>query len=269
MKNEKKIIYFSLIFAVLLLNVCLAEDLVPFSSNGKWGYADESMNIVISPQWDTASNFRCGKTAIVGILQEDGDFSYGLINQNGEYIVPCDYHILDNESEVLFGGEDGYYLIWDKENKLCGYYDIKYNYYCSPKYRDVDIGERTEKNIISVMDPVTRLRGYIYSDTEMAVSEFCYIETGPFIQDAAIAIALDAQWIQFIDGTRKKISDEYSVNLQIVHGVFIVTNRDYKYGLMDLNCELVTKEWYDMIYIENTDEIYGIINKEHVKIVID
>ena len=80
---------------------------------------------------------------------------------------------------------------------------------------------------------------------------------------------MDAQWIQFIDGTRKKIPDEYLVNPRIVQGMFIVTNRDYKYGLMDLNCKLVTKEWYDMIYIENTDDIYGILNREHVRIIID
>lgn len=116
----------------------------------------------------------------------------GLIYEDGQYVVPCMYRILPGEGESLFGGEEGYYIVCDDtDGLLCGYYDMKYHYFCVPKYADVDISLRNDENIISVSDALTHFRGYIYAETEERIGEFIYVETGPFHHGAVIADGLE------------------------------------------------------------------------------
>lgn len=218
-----------------------------------------SLSIVLPAQWDYAGYFRHGETAIVGLLREDGTICHGLIDGEGQYLVPCAYRILPGESESFFGGEDGYYSVYDETNEgLSGYYDIKYHYFCVPKYADVDIHLRNDENIISVSDPQTHFRGYIHAETEERIGEFIYIETGPFYNGAAIADGLDGQWIQYADGSRCAIPENYLAEHKISHGLFQVINRENgKHGLMNVQGQIVTTQWYDRIYLDLMGDFHG------------
>ncbi|MDD2649453.1 MAG: WG repeat-containing protein [Eubacteriales bacterium] len=117
--------------------------------NDKWGFANNDMDIVIPAQWDYASYFRASEVAKVGIKQADGNYLYGLIDVEGNCVVPCEYSIHEGESGAYFAGEDGYYHIYDAQSKLCGYYDIKNRFFCPPIYEDVILWFRNEKNIVT------------------------------------------------------------------------------------------------------------------------
>lgn len=237
---------------------CSAKELIPFEMNGKWGYVDSELSIVFPAQWDFATYFRHGETAIVGIAQENGKIRNGLIDVEGRYLVPCEYQIHNGESESFFGGEDGYYFLYDELNGLCGYYDIKNRYFCEPKYSDVDISFRNDENIISVEDPETHFRAYIHAETEEVIGEFIYIETGPWYNGAAIAEGLDSQYIQYANGTRMAIPDEYIASHRISHGLVHVINRkNNKHGLMNLQGVIVSSRWYDQFFVDAMGDFYG------------
>ena len=62
------------------------EVLTPHEQNGMWGYTDRTGSIVIQPQWAVAGWYRGGTAAVCST-----DGQWGIIDENGEYLVPCRY----------------------------------------------------------------------------------------------------------------------------------------------------------------------------------
>ncbi|WP_294596716.1 WG repeat-containing protein [uncultured Rikenella sp.] len=88
----------------------LHEGLAAVSPDGKhWGYADSTGRIVIPPQWSLVSDFYEGMARVVvaeslhGMVVQDIPHNIqvatpgetGLIDQNGNYIVPPEYSYID------------------------------------------------------------------------------------------------------------------------------------------------------------------------------
>lgn len=256
-KTRNTFIVVLLVLIVILFNSANGE-LIPSEQDGKWGYCNEHGKLLIPRLWDYVSEFRCGKTAKVGLRVENGNaMLYGIINREGTYLVPCEYFILAGESETYFGGENGYYLVSTPDHALEGYYDIENAYFCVPKYQAVDIHTPNDENIISVADPDSGFWGYIRTTDEKPMSDFCYIETGPWSNGAAIATSLEQQWILFRDGTRIAIPVEYNAGLEINNGYFRISDENNKYGLMNLNAVVVTEKWYDFVEIGENREFIG------------
>lgn len=68
-------------------------ELIPYFSDGLYGYADTNGNVVITPKWKHAYFFEDG-VAIVRKLKEDGRLINGLIDKHGNYIIaPAPYYI--------------------------------------------------------------------------------------------------------------------------------------------------------------------------------
>ena len=59
-----------------------------------------------------------------------------------------------------------------------------------------------------------------------------------------------------MDGTRKQIAQDYDVRSDISHGLFIVTNQNGEYGLMNIQADIVS-DWYDYIELTPMGTFYG------------
>ena len=99
---------------------------------GFWGWIDKDFNNIIEPQYIFAENFYNGKASVSKgkwIQLDNGQFdweeeSWGIINMQGEEIVPCIYDELNEicDSDNLYlahkgGWENGNYCIVDSNNK--------------------------------------------------------------------------------------------------------------------------------------------------------
>lgn len=246
-------LFLAVAMTIFVANTCAASELIPVRAQEQWGYANNELEIVIPPQWDYASYFRASKTAMVGKRQADGSLLYGLIDQAGKYLVPCEYHISAGESEAFFGGENGYYHICD--GTLQGYYDIQNDVFCEPKYAGVDIWYKNNENIISVAKTEDSGLVYINAVTGEQIGEFEYFMTYPWHKNAALCMTFDSDWIQFIDGSRTAIPAEYSIYSDISHGLFIVGDED-RYALMNLQGKIVSA-WYADIEVTPMGDFYA------------
>lgn len=233
------------------ISTAMADPLLPYRSDDKFGYIDIDMTIMIPATWDYVSYFRCD-TAIVRIDSDMEEPQYGLIDRTGSYLVPLGNHrILLEEGGAYFGGEDGYYLIFDYSTHLFGYYDIRNHYYASPKYGSIDPFFRDESsyNMLFVGSAVisnqVRTIAYINSATEDILCEYDYYEHGnPYYGKVLCMDAEGAYWIQSGDGTRIKIDNQYELDsFTIEQGLFIVRT-EQGYGLMNLSGSVVTEGNY-------------------------
>lgn len=70
--------------------------------DGLWGFVDVDNHMVIAPQWDSYSEFRDGY-APVSISAADGEYTrWGVIDTQGELVVPMEYHFLVNCGQGMF-----------------------------------------------------------------------------------------------------------------------------------------------------------------------
>ncbi|MFR7815763.1 MAG: WG repeat-containing protein [Lachnospiraceae bacterium] len=85
-----------------------------------WGYTDRTGSIVIQPQWAVAGWYRGGTAAVCST-----DGQWGIIDENGEYLVPCRYDSIwdqyscyestpfEDSNSYIGGLSDGFYIIID------------------------------------------------------------------------------------------------------------------------------------------------------------
>lgn len=241
-----------------------ADQLIPYQFDGKIGYVDENMMVKIPASWDYGSYFRNGEVAVVCTYPDAGEPRYGLINPKGTFLVPIgDHRILEGEGGDYFGGEDGYYLIFDYSSRLFGYYDIRNHYYASPKYTSIDPHFRDESvnNMLFVggvmIDGKEHSVSYINSATEDVICEFDYLEHGnPYHGKVLCEDSEGNYWIQFGDGTRISIDGQFKLeSFFIGEGLFIISN-DEGYNLMSLSGKTVAETHYHTIEYDPYDHCY-------------
>ena len=68
-----------------------SKNLFPISENDKWGYANEKGEVVIRPQFESASDFKNGLAAIQVIDKVGYKNKYGYINKFGKMVVEPQY----------------------------------------------------------------------------------------------------------------------------------------------------------------------------------
>lgn len=89
------------------------NSLHPVKVNGKYGYADSSQNIVISPKYDKAKPF-IGDRAKVCV-----NGSFGFIDRSGEEVIPLTFEYADDfhrdTTEVMLNGAK---LVIDKNGNI-------------------------------------------------------------------------------------------------------------------------------------------------------
>lgn len=110
---------FKAYFAFLILAAfVMASEISPFESGGKFGYADKNGFEIISPRYDLAYEFS-DEVAVV-VVGCDKICKHGLIDKNGEFIIPAIYeHVFLHKSGLVLIALDG--LNWgvaDRNGKV-------------------------------------------------------------------------------------------------------------------------------------------------------
>lgn len=262
--------------ALFLPSLVKADQLFPYQSGGKIGYVDADMRIRIPATWDYGSYFRNGETAIVRIDADVRKPLYGLIDSEGLFLVPIGEHrIIAGEGGDYFGGEDGYYLIFDYSSHLFGYYDIRNHYYASPKYTSIDphFRDESEYNMLFVgsviMHGEEQPAAYINSATEEILCEFDYAEHGnPYYGTVLCREIHGNDWIQYANGTRIPLDEQFELDsYSINQGLFIVRD-DEGYGLMSISGVMTTSTHYRSIEYDPYDYCYYGIDCEGETIIV-
>lgn len=99
--------------------------------NNKWGYADvETGEIAIPPQWNFVCDFYDGYAHVANNYYNNRRTKtgkHGIINTNGEYVLPIEYNYCsdsairytDGETQYLFiVAKDGLYGVINNKNKI-------------------------------------------------------------------------------------------------------------------------------------------------------
>jgi len=185
LKKYIKVMFFILI-PILILCSCIdinntnnedvnnmEKPLFPFQNiDSKWGYMDIEGNIVIKPQYESASFFKDNKAVVT--IESIFSYKYGYINKNGDIVVPIIYdwaapysdglyfvrkkknpqanhsgetwiYMTDNNEIVLQLTDKDFYLVWPGNAGLSyvakdaapgswGCIDITGNYIIEPQY---------------------------------------------------------------------------------------------------------------------------------------
>lgn len=145
-----------------------ASGIFAFKENGKWGWRKLTGEILVAPQYKNIKEFHEGLAAVSSrgfhgrpfseiftwgfiniqgqkIIQEDyddvesfirgtaivhkGQMGWGVINKNGEIVIPCEYYCITRIDNNLF-------KVMSKSNKY-GIYNIIGRQICEVKYDDI------------------------------------------------------------------------------------------------------------------------------------
>ncbi len=114
MKNK---ILVSLLLAIAL-SACYSQGLISFSYNGKIGYLNETLNVILSPQYDSGSNFSDGYAVVEldeksYVIDVHGNILYSTNSNNMHYLGDSLFTMQGNH----FSNFDGLYQIVNIDSK--------------------------------------------------------------------------------------------------------------------------------------------------------
>ena len=265
--------------------------IAPFMNDeGKWGYINTDGDVVIECKYDSAFTFDKDGYAVVG-MQTDSEASeyytiYGLINMEGEEIIPLDYSYI-NSSIGLSCDDYGYRTISRLPYPL--YYDEQYsgvmdkngNIMMSPEYSHIsNIGD---SGYYVACDAETGLCGIIDEDYEWICgpeySEIYKIWNGTTdnlvkVNGEYLLIAVD----DFQESHGAKVINEdgdtivpmeyYDISTQCGMNRLVVENYEGYYGAIDLEGNLEVSCQYDELGdFSYDDETYAM--KDDAVFIVD
>ena len=216
--------------------------LAPFMNDeGKWGYINTDGDVVIECKYDSAFAFDQDGYAVVG-MQTDSEASeyymiYGLINTEGEEIIPLDYSYI-NSSIGPTCDDYGYRTISRLPYPL--YYDEEYsgvmdkngNIIMSPEYSNIsNIGD---SGYYVACDAETGLCGIIDEDYEW----ICEPEYSGIYE-----VGINENW-NVIDSNGEYLFSETHDNHEVNEKYIAGNNEEKKHGILILKSgEVVSTEY--------------------------
>lgn len=262
------------------------EYLAPFmNSDSKWGYINQNGEVVIACKYDSADSFDENGCAVVG-MKTDSDASeyytiYGLINMEGEEIIPLDYSYI-NSSINWYCDNYGYRTItrlpypFDYDNEYSGVIDNNGNIMISSEYSSIsNIGD---SGYYIACDAETGMYGIIDEDYEWVCGpDYSWIRTA-WEKAMENVVKIEGGYVliagyDFQEGHGAEIINEYGEIIvpmeyyNIDDGVgmnrVIVEDSDGYYGAIDLHGEVQIPCQYDeMGNFFYGDETYAIKDGE-------
>ena len=189
-----------LLLLLLPLTAAAGEQLYPsMGDNGLWGYINADAEWIIAPQFDDAGAFR-GDYAPAWMLPEDVEPEdmwdvdcEGIIDRQGNWVLPPEYTLHAGQSGIWFGGKDtGIWLVtqWGRDNELEGFFDIPTGTFSGLKWYHV-WHWCSDSRLIPVEDAETMLAGYADRSTGELVIPCLYYSFDPAnFNDGVASVAL-------------------------------------------------------------------------------
>ena len=190
------------------------------------------------------------------VLRVSKNGKYGLINLDGNEIMPCEYE----QITALKGVPDN--LKIQKEGKI-GLANLTGQVIVQPKYKDILALKEDYKNEYIIVDEAGN-QGIVSTSGNVLIepkyNQIKYIDSG---ENFAV---FDTTWkIQNIDGT--VLLDAGYEEIGSIKGDNVIVKRDGKYGIATTLGEVKTENQYEELryafsiyYIAKRDGKYGIIN---------
>ena len=114
-----RILPFLGLFLSLSFNMSAAGPLKPFPNDGKWGFVDDDMNVVIPCAYDAVSPFENG----FAIVSAEG--RYGYIDRFGTVLYPIEYEMASPFRQAhAFVVKDGLLGLLDISGKVSFDYEV-------------------------------------------------------------------------------------------------------------------------------------------------
>jgi hypothetical protein len=191
------------------------KQLVPFYKNGKWGFADTSMNIVVLPTYDYVTSFING----YAIIRTTGLF--GLIDSSSKIVIPTLYKTgFDLYENYTWIKKDLDWIIIDKKGT-----EIipEYKYYSRPFTFNEGLSR------------VVRNEKYGFVDESGNEIISCIYDSSYYkFEEGFVAVKLGNNW-GFINKQGKVVVDfkyNYAYNFQ--EGRALVADWSKGYGFVDI-----------------------------------
>jgi hypothetical protein len=193
--------------------------LVPFVSNGKWGYADTSGKVVIPPNYESAMPFQGSLT-----LVKNGK-GFGVINKNGKEVIVPNFSKIKDCGCGVFGIQlPNSYALINKEGKRID----------KGRVTDVVAHECHQDRLI-----VRQGKKAAFLNTKgEAVTEFEFDEALPFYNGVApVRRAGDSLWTLINHEGKPLGTEKYQAMYPFVSGYGVGIKHNHlgepKYGVID------------------------------------
>ena len=219
---------------------------------GKFGFVDESGNIIIPCEWAYAEPYRDG-LAVIGKNQK-----YGVIDTGGNIITPCKWsYAFVSEGMICVGNDDALYGFLDREGKEV--VPCQYNGYAF-KFGFV--------NGLSICRNSKGKYGFINKRGNIVIP-FQWDDAGTFTKAGYAMVQRDTDKIQYgiIDKQGNLVTpcQWKFVSARVGHNVLAVENQVGQWGLLDLRGNQIVQCQWGFIYhqqenislVRSKDYIFG------------
>ena len=225
------------------------SDLIPFVKDGLFGYMDINGKIRIKPQFEeVASGFKDG----YALIERDGNpyGKSGLIDINGNVVIPCEYNsvrvfseglavISERKNDEIHGDCDFWFI--DKEGKDVFGKTFKYagSFSCglAPVLKSEDFNEFGAVQKWTYIDKT----GNYATETE-------FDSAGEFHSNGLAIITKDGKWGVINTNFELVTSDIYDWIWSISENGYIIATKSGKYGLINTNEETMIDFEYEQLY---------------------
>lgn len=241
-----------LVLPLFVLNLQAQEyDLIPYQLNGKWGFVDTAMNLIIQARYDSVSIFK-NERSIVKLNN-----SYGAIKPDGSFVLKPKYKVLS--MSVDFGefaamnknGNECFFNKNGKRIKELGAWD-----YCGegiyPYFNTQDYSVRKDDKIALIYTKVMiddQQNSVFVKDT----SDYVFTSIESYGADSFIVRDTSGAGIWAPKELYLKISFDYD-DIQVTKGLFRKAylhkfEKNGLYGLMDVYANIVCEAKYRSIIV--------------------
>ncbi|MCQ2152629.1 MAG: WG repeat-containing protein [Bacteroidales bacterium] len=265
MTMKRLMLVWVMILCLVLLGARAEEEnasaLYPIRESGLWGYMNRAGDVVIEPHWDWAGDFS-GPVAIVAENGDDRQAVYGVINTDGEFVVPAMYAQIEDYGDFLIIFEVGD----NPDGDLVGWYDKSSGYFQEPVYQEID-DTPTDSDLILVTLSIDGEQGdlvihsaYCRRDTGEIAFLFDYVgepyTLGTFHKGYAYWLIENADgfdaFLLNTDGARVTFPSGIRPVSDVCDGVLRIANDEDLVGLARPDGTIVLPPTYD--WIENPSE---------------
>lgn len=242
------VLTFLLCFIIEISIAQNANDLVPYRKGDEWGFALRDKSIFIVPQHDEVYPFENGFAKVRNGTR------YGIINPQGEIIVPIKFDAISAQSEGLFAVRQGVFPA-----SLAGYYDTTGK--VQIPFRFVDAFPFYKGKAMVKVGVYPKLKN-IFINTKGELDEF-YGKSGKYIVRGQPAEGLTSynykgKWGYIDENENEIVAPIYEEAASFSEGVAAVKLKN-KYGFINSKGKKIIPFQYDMAgnFFKQTAIVYN------------